>query len=610
MTSPHTPGGPTPRASVGSRPGGYDTKRRPADDAKMLTALIRLRQTLVAIDLPFDQPDVAELRAARLEMIDQLEDYLIPRLMSFEAPMLAVVGGSTGAGKSTLVNSLVGKRVTASGVLRPTTRSPVLVHHPRDRQWFGQDRLLPDLARVYHATDKPTSLQLVPSSNVPPGVAILDAPDVDSVEERNRTLAAELMAAADLWVFVTSAARYADQVPWEFLRSAADRSTSVAIVLDRTPDDAARTVAPHLARMLASRGLKEAPLFVVPEGKVDDDGLLPADHVADIRTWLRSLAADVDARSALVRRTLDGAVRAITHRCYPIADASAAQAVIAVELASEADGIYDATIASTTAATGDGSLMRGELQARWDEFVGTGDLLRAIEAPLAGLRGRLVNTLKGKPQQAEQVSEAVERSLEALLLERAEDAAARTFAAWSEHPYGATLLEGAAARDAGLSRAATTLRDRAAQLARDWHEEVVGLLRDEGTDKRTSARYLAFGVGGLSVALEIEVFTRNAGAPPSAGRALLDAVFGQEAVSSMIERTGRSLERRLSAALNDERARFVSLIDGLVLEPDAAEQLRNAARRVDDLRFQAAKSDTRDAGGPGEAAGRAPGEAQ
>ncbi len=57
---------------------------------------------------------------------------------------------------------------------------------------------------------------------------MLDAPDVDSVEERNRALAAQLLAAADLWLFVTSAARYADQVPWEFLKAAAERSTAVA----------------------------------------------------------------------------------------------------------------------------------------------------------------------------------------------------------------------------------------------------------------------------------------------------------------------------------------------------------------------------------------------
>src|SRR5204863_7370938 len=124
-----------------------------------------------------------------------------------------------------------------------------------------------------HATTDPDALQLVASDGVPQGLAILDAPDVDSVEERNRILAAQLLAAADLWIFVTSAARYADQVPWEFLKQAAERSTAVAIVLDRTAPTAIPEVSAHLARMLTARGLRDSPLFIVPEGDVDDQGL-------------------------------------------------------------------------------------------------------------------------------------------------------------------------------------------------------------------------------------------------------------------------------------------------------------------------------------------------
>ena len=144
-------------------------------------------------------------------------------------------------------------------MLRPTTRSPVLVHNPADGDWFGADRLLPELERVHHPTHDPQALQLVALDVVPQGLAILDAPDIDSVEESNRHLAAQLLAAADLWLFVTSAARYADQVPWDFLRQAAERSAAVAIVLDRTPADAVGTVASHLARMLAARGPEGLP---------------------------------------------------------------------------------------------------------------------------------------------------------------------------------------------------------------------------------------------------------------------------------------------------------------------------------------------------------------
>src|SRR3954447_15150433 len=191
--------------------------------SQMLAALIRLRSTLQGAVLPLELPDAGASRTARSEMVSQLEDYVIPRVVTRDAPLLAVVGGSTGAGKSTLVNSLVGRNVTESGVLRPTTRSPVLVLNPADAHWFGADRLLPDLVRVSRPTVDPRALQLVPLDVVPQGLAILDAPDIDSVEESNRRLAAELLAAADLWLFVTSAPPDPPHAAGDFLRGGAHR---------------------------------------------------------------------------------------------------------------------------------------------------------------------------------------------------------------------------------------------------------------------------------------------------------------------------------------------------------------------------------------------------
>jgi predicted GTPase len=561
---------------------------------QMVTALVRLRGALQDAPIPLDLPGADAVRASRAEMIDQLEDYVIPRLMSIQAPMLCVVGGSTGAGKSTLVNSLVGRRVTVPGVLRPTTRSPVLVHHPDDAEWFGQDRLLPDLARVAHQTDDPDALQLVASDTVPQGLAILDAPDIDSVEERNRTLAAQLLAAADLWLFVTSAARYADQVPWDFLRQAAERSAAVAIVLDRTPDEAIETVSTHLARMLASRGLKDSPLFTVTEGTVDEEGLLPPRAVAEIRSWLTALAADAEARSAVVRQTLAGAVRVIARRTHGVADAATEQLQVADRLREDAEAAYTAAVAKVDEASADGTLLRGEVLARWQEFVGTGELLRSLETRVGWIRDKLVNAIKGKPQQAERVTVAVESGLETLLLEHAEAAAERATAAWMTLAPGQRLLA-----DAGedLSRASRDFRRRAERTVRDWQHDVLEMVRTEGADKRGTARFLAYGVNGLGVALMVVVFAHTAGltgaeagiAGGSAvlGQKLLEAVFGDQAVRSLAARARSDLQRRTDELFAAERARYTDLLDALALTGAAPSALREAARRVDDLRFSA-----------------------
>lgn len=562
------------------------------ESTQMLTALIQLRGALQSATLSLETAGVEESRKARAEMVAQLEDYVIPRLMTIEAPMLAVVGGSTGAGKSTLVNSLVGTRVTTPGVLRPTTMSPVLVHHPDDGHWFGQDRLLPELERVAASTNDPSALQLVPSESVPQGLAILDAPDIDSVEERNRTLAAQLLAAADLWLFVTSAARYADQVPWDFLKAASERSAAVAIVLDRTADEALETVATHLARMLAARGLKDSPLFTVPERPVNDDGLLPPEAVGDIRAWLDSLAADAEARAGVVRQTLDGAIRTVGRRTHLIADAETEQAEVLERLRVEADKAYDIALAQVLEATADGTLLRGEVLMRWQEFVGTGELLKSLENRVGWLRDRVVNAVKGKPQQAERVTVAVESGLETLLLEHAEAGAERAHAAWHSWASGEALLEGA---DQDLSRASRDFRRKAERAVRDWQADVLEMVRTEGADKRGTARFLAYGVNGLSVALMVVVFAHTggvtgaeagvAGGGAVLGQKLLEAVFGDQAVRTLAARARRDLEGRVRELLEVERRRYLDLVDALGDPGSSATTLREAARRVDDLRF-------------------------
>src|SRR6478736_3387825 len=275
-----------------------------ADNERLLSMVQALRSTVSDTSFPLDLPSAATARLERARLLDQLDDYVVPRLTSLDAPLLAVVGGSTGAGKSTLVNSVVGREVTLPGVLRPTTRSPVLVHHPSDAAWFSGQRILPGLARItgrHSSSDGPGAVRLVSSESVAAGLALLDAPDIDSVVEANRELAGQLLAAADLWLFVTTAARYADAVPWDLLREASERGTAIAIVLDRVPPEAMADIRSHLASMLREQGLSTAPIFGIPEAVLTSEGRLPEPDVARLRSWLTALASDARARSVIVK---------------------------------------------------------------------------------------------------------------------------------------------------------------------------------------------------------------------------------------------------------------------------------------------------------------------
>ena len=507
-------------------------------------ALGRLRDDLAAVRLRLDVPGAEEARRVRDDLVAQVDDYLLPRLDRMDAPALIVVGGSTGAGKSTLVNSLVGEEISPAGVLRPTTRAPVLAFHPGDLPWFEGPRVLPGLPRASGGDAAPGTLALAPTAALPPGLALLDSPDIDSVLAENRALANQLLAAADGWLFVTTAARYADAVPWELLRAARDRGTALSLVLNRVPADAGREVPEHLGRMLRDERLAEVDLLVVPETELAD-GLLPEGALAPARAWLEDLAADAQSRAALVRRTLRGALASLPARAAVVERAVMEQISVAADLRAEADAAYVDALHEVEAALRSGSLLRGEVLARWHEVVGTGDVMRALETGIGKARDRLRSLVTGR-----------------------------------------ALLEGTT----GLDRASADLEPAAEEEVRAWQGVVFDLVREEGASKRATARLASLGVNGAGLTVMLAVFAHTggltgtevvvAGGTSAVGQKVLEAIFGDQAVRTLAARAREDLVERVDGLLRAEAARFDALLDEAAPEADTFARLHEAVDAI------------------------------
>jgi hypothetical protein len=545
-------------------------------------ALQELRDAVADAPLGLATPGREPTTRTARAVVDQVDDYLLPRLRDLDAPLLAVVGGSTGAGKSTLVNSVLGARVTTPGVLRPTTRAPVLVCSPADRAAFSGDRVLPHLARTTGQGDVGGGLQLVVTEALPPGLALVDAPDVDSVVEANRDLAGQLLSAADLWVFVTTAARYADAVPWDLLRTAQERGTALAVVLDRTPPEAVTEVAADLAAMLERGGLGAARLFVVEERPLTD-GFLPEGQVAQLRDWLRGLAADQEQRAAVVRQTLAGALESLDGRVSAVAAGVDEQAAAAHALADAADAAYDGARDAVAEGVGNGSLLRGEVLARWQDFVGTGEWMRSLQSQVGRLRDRLGAALTGRPSTTDSLSGALESGVEMLLRAEADRAADRTVTAWRSLPGGGDLLAGEEQRLSGVS---PDFGPAAADEVRDWQGYVLDLVREEGASRRSRARLLSWGVNGAGAVVMVAVFASTAGlsgaelavagGTTAVGQRVLEAVFGDAAVRALAARARADLDARADRLLRVEQDRFEELLAPAADAPAAAGRLRAA----------------------------------
>lgn len=547
-----------------------------------------VREAVADATLPLELPGIAAARSARTRLLDQLGDYVIPRLEALDAPVLAVVGGSTGSGKSTLVNSLVGREVSLPGVLRPTTRSPVLVHHPSDEPWFSGQRVLPGLSRItggHTESEGSGSLRLVSTDAVWPGLALVDAPDIDSVVAANRELAGQLLAAADLWLFVTTAARYADAVPWDLLREAAERGTSVAVVLDRVPVPAVDEIRPHLSSMLRDQGLAQAPVFTVTETALLE-GLLPRDEVEPLQTWLTTLAGDAAARAEVVRHTLRGALDSLDSRVAALAASSADQTDAVAALVEVANEAYSEAHQQVRTGMVDGTLLRGEVLARWQEFVGTGEFFRQVESTVSRLRDRFTAFVKGEPATAENLGEALQNGVEALIANQAELAAGTTARQWRTLPGGQQLLMA----DPGLSRSGGAVGDRIARLVRDWQGDILEMVRQEGKDRRSTARIMAYGVNGLGVVLMLVTFASTAGITGAEvgiaggtaviGQKLLEAVFGDQAVRELARQARERLLERVSELYDAERGRFDDAVAGLGVDPDQARHVAGTGEAV------------------------------
>ena len=530
-------------------------------------------------------------------VVNQLDDYVLPRLANLDAPLLAVIGGSTGSGKSTLVNALLRERVSNPGVIRPTTRQPVLVANPGDADWFNSPQVLPGLARSHGAGDeRSTTLRVVDTPRIPEGLALLDAPDFDSIDDQNRALASQLLAAADLWIFVTTPARYADQLVWNFLNDAAGRGIEVVVVLNRLDEKAAETVPDDLRRMMNDAGLSNATVFTVPFvadlGGDQAGEFLGEELVAPLREYLTTLADDTAARRDVAGKTVAGAVESVLTRVDALVGRRERQENFANQLDESIHEFYTAANRHVIDATSDGKLLRSEVMDRWQDVIGTSDVFRGFERWFSSAVDKVGSFFTGQPAPLREVETEIESGLHAVIVDAAETAASR---AWSH--TGSVAPELRAEADPALARASADISDKAAQLVRDWQKDMVQHIQDTAGDKRQRARIMSFGLNVVTVALMLVVFASTAGitggevaiAGGSAvlGQRLLETIFGEDTVRRMVVQAREDLNQRLGELFAAERDRYHVLTDPL-LEGATAEQMREAsaeAKRAVDVRL-------------------------
>ena len=295
--------------------------------------------------------------------------------------------------------------------------------------------------------------------------------------------------------------------------------------------------------MLNANGMAAADRFVIPEIPLIN-GMLPPDAYQPIRDWLADTAARADRRVAVLSQTMSGVLDTFKTRIPAMAAHVEAQVVLRAELRRAVETAYQNAFAEASDGMKDGTLLRGEVLARWEDCVVGGDL-----RPRRGVKGSKPvrsGNKKGKrarrgPSRPAALDASLRSAIESFIVSIADRAAEHAEGSWRADPAGAVLLADAAAerardvrakqvfesvfgpdgqsgsrdlpsadiKDADMikaadaahssafSRSSPDLALRAARAVGAWQDHLTRLV--EGEDLRPTARRISFDEEALSL---------------------------------------------------------------------------------------------------------------
>lgn len=537
--------------------------------ARLRADLDRLADEIGSVQFGLSSPDQEERRRRRDQLTDVLRSYLIPRLGDLEAPLLAAVAGPTGSGKSTLVNSLAESDVSRPGALRPTTREPVVWCH---RKYADRYDTIGSVACRVVADDHPLLEDLT----------FVDTPDIDSYVAEHRRVTLEILRHSDVVVFLTSAQRYADAVPWEVLEDIDRQGRVLVYVLNRLTRRASGAVSDYRA-LLRRRGLGADEIHTIQEQRVRGESeALPARAVSKLTDDLRAVAASrPEVLAGVTSRTT----------AYTVTEAERVAADVDLQdeerrrLEEVVTGTYAGAMEELTAELDRGALIRTEVVDRWRERVGTGEVARWVRGSASWVRG-VADRITGQPAAVvDQMEHEARRELGTAVENRLDRAARAVATAWDVDAGGRELVT------PDLRRIAEETRLEIEATIDAWLAGLTQMVAEEAPGRFRVARVASTGVNAAAVGTILALFAATGGITGAEMGVAAGAAAAQQGVLEHL--LGRAAARSLSGSARDrllgsiedvfdrEAERFRRVLAAATDPPEAAERIRDAAAEAE-----------------------------
>ncbi len=500
-------------------------------------------------------------------MTASIDDYLVPRLADPEGPLLVAVFGSTGSGKSTLVNSVAGFEVTSPGVLRPTTHAAVMLCHPDNA---GQVKRLEAVGDVVLVTDDHPDLRWY---------SLIDTPDVDSVVEAHRDQTMAILARADAVIHVTTPQRYADAVPWVILRDVARRDLPMLVVTNRLSKRSGGAVTDLAALLRAERIIDDArtaDIVAIQEQRLRQHGRLPASTVRRVTAHLSDLA---EHHTDVVRRGVRGTFEAVVEDARSVVDEVRGQES---EIAALFEAVSVAVSHQTSEVHGQlehGDLVRSEVVQRWRRLIGVSDLASIVSRGVGRIRDIVVPGDAIPADRVDQVGDEAREAIVDLSMLRLRRVHEAITTAWRLEPSGRSLISGPLLQPA---------EDR--QLAEhevdEWLASLVDLVAEQGQKRFKLARAASIGVNAAATTLLIAIFSATGGltgaevgvtaGAVAAQQTVLEHLFGSAAARRLAEVARHDLAERMGTVIDAEGSRFRSALSQIADPPDTIDRIEAA----------------------------------
>ena len=263
-----------------------------------------LTEALDLLDLAIASSDGLASETSR-ETAAEIAAAVRQRQDFFSESIVVAIAGGTGSGKSSLLNAIAGQYISETSELRPHTNEPLA--------W------VPAGDHAIAAMVASLGIESVVVNEGGPALAIVDLPDLDSVDDRHRTIVESVLPVVDAVVWMFDPIKYHDpSIHDDFLADVVDYEPVFTFVLnkiDRLDEAETEAVATHLGVILTMDGFTDPtvlPIAANPPGEepVGIDSLVVvlketllekradrAKVIKDVHQAGRRLAADTNAWS-------------------------------------------------------------------------------------------------------------------------------------------------------------------------------------------------------------------------------------------------------------------------------------------------------------------------